>query len=76
MLALIQAGLAFASGIVTAFNQARTLYNAPDMIKAAVAKSHQDYRDSLNKANAVFVNPASTPADHQKALDAIRRADS
>jgi hypothetical protein len=76
MLALIQAGLAFASGIMTAWNQARTLYNAPDMIKGKVAQAHQDYADGLNKANAVFVNPASTPADHQKALNLLRLADS
>ena len=76
MLALIQAGLAFFGGVMTAWNQARTLYNAPDMVKDAVSQAHQNYRDGLNKANAVFVNPASTPADHQKALNLLRLADS
>lgn len=76
MLALIQAGLAFASGIMTAWNQARTIYNAPAMVKDAVSQAHQQYADALNKANAVFKNPASTPADHQKALNMIRLADS
>lgn len=87
---MVSAIIAFCAGLLTAYNQARTLWNAPDMQKAAVSAAHQQYRDDLNTANALLIssskvlnNPKSTPdqahqasLDHAKALDLIRRSDS
>lgn len=58
------------------FNMIRGQYNDPGMVKAKINQMHQDLKDHNARVDSVFKNPASTQADKDAALAAIRLIDS
>ncbi len=68
-----------ASLVSASLNLANTVeqnMNRPDMVKAAVARVRQKYRDAVDAAQAVIADPKASQADQQHAFDFIKKIES
>jgi hypothetical protein len=73
---MVSAILTLCSGLVTAWNQAHSVWNAPPMVQAKVAELHQQHKDAWSNLDAALSDKYATPADHEAALNKLRLAQS
>lgn len=67
---------ALASASLNLVNTVEQNMNRPDMVKAAVARTRQKYRDAVDAAQAVLADPKSSEVEKADAFTFIQRIES